>query len=162
MGSPTFNCDGKRTADVSCAETGAFHSEVIYVSITWFHVCKNSCAVVFSHSPNDTNWILIILIVAVENHIFWMTPIIGVRFYPCTQYGLAFIYSIWWYWIKWTWNLQTSVPQCLHLVWHRCMKNCRTGSHTTCNASIFYTNWPMTCILPVPPHPPLTAWPHLY
>ena len=158
MGSPTFNCDCKRTADVSCIETGAFHSEVIYVSITWVHVCKNSCAVVFPHIPNDTNWIYIILYVALENHIFKM----GGRFEPYTPNGFVFIELIWWYGIKWTWNLQTSVAQCLHLVWHRCNKGWMTGSHTTCNASIFYTNWPMTCILPVPPHPPLTAWPHLY
>ena len=157
MGSPTFNCDCKRIADVSWLVT-SFNSEVIHVSITWFHVCKNSCAVVFTHIPNDTNWIYIILYVALENHIFKM----GGRFEPYTPNGFAFIELIWWYGIKGTWNLQTSVTQCLHLVWHRCIKGCMTGSLTTCNASIFYTNWPMTCILPVPPHPPLTAWPHLY
>ena len=158
MGSPTFNCDCKMIAGVSCPETGAFYSEVIYVSITWDHVCKNSCAVVFTHIPNDTNWIYIILYVAWENHIFNISG----RFEPYTPNGFVFIELIWWYGIKWTWNLQTSVAQCLHLVWHRCMKGWMTGSLTTCNASIFYTNWPMTCSLPVPPHPPLTAWPHLY
>ena len=161
-GSPTFNCDCKRTADVSSFQTYVLDSEVIYVSISWGHVCKNGCAVVFTHIPNDCNWIYITGSAAVENQIFWIRIKIEVRFYPCTHNGVVFIEPIWWYWIKWTWNLQTSVAQCLHLVWHRCMKGCWTGSLTTCNTSIFYTKWPTTCIRAVPPHLPLTAWPHLY